>query len=280
MEMILFCAIAAIKPLISLNFEEQKRCSEIMETSNKTHVYMMPGMAADKSIFQYIRLPKSSYEIHLLEWLIPEKNELLQHYAERMCSFVKHENIVLIGVSFGGVLVQEMLEFVSVKRLIIISSVKSRGELPKIMKTASTTGLYRLLPTGLISHFDTLANLAVGDYAKKRVELYKKYLTITDTAYLDWAIENMVRWDREEPLPKTVHIHGDKDEIFPYKHIEGSILVPGGTHVMIINRFRWFNEHLEEIIETGKLEAQEELSETRKGSSDPGVLLDETKAGD
>lgn len=239
---------------------------------------MMPGMAADKSIFQYIKLPEDNYEIHLLEWLIPEKNELLKHYAQRLCNFIEHENIVLIGVSFGGVLVQEMIEFVSVKRLIIISSVKCRNELPKIMRTASSTGLYRFLPTGLISHFDTLANLAVGDYAKKRVELYKKYLTLTDTVYLDWAIENMVRWNREEPLPEAVHIHGDKDEIFPYKHIEGAILVPGGTHVMIINRFRWFNEHLEEIIQTGKLQMQREWSETRQGTSDPDVLLDQIKA--
>lgn len=238
---------------------------------------MMPGLAADKSIFQYIQLPEDSYEIHLLEWIIPDKKESLKHYAKRMCSFIKHENIVLIGLSFGGVLVQEMQEIVSVKRLIIISSVKCRSELPKIMKTASTTGLFRLLPTGLLSHVDTLANLAVGDYAKKRVELYKKYLSVTDTGYLDWAIENMVCWEREEALPEVVHIHGDKDEIFPYKHIDGCILVPGGTHVMIINRFRWFNEHLEEIIKTGKLEKQEEWSETREGAADPGVLLDETR---
>lgn len=246
-----------------------------MEDSNKTHVYMMPGLAADKSIFQYIQLPEDKFEIHLLEWILPEKKELLTDYAKRLSSHVKHENVVLIGVSFGGVLVQEMRQFLSVKRLIIISSVKCREELPKIMKTASKTGLFRLLPTGLMSHFDTLANLAVGDYAKKRAELYKKYLSVTDTGYLDWAIENMVCWNREEPFDEVVHIHGDKDEIFPYKYINGCILVPGGTHVMIINRFRWFNEHLEEIIETGMLEGQDELSETREGTSDPRVLIDD-----
>lgn len=238
---------------------------------------MMPGLAADKSIFQYIQLPEEKFEMHLLEWILPEKKEVLTEYARRLSGYVKHENIVLIGVSFGGVLVQEMRQYLSVKRLIIISSVKCRAELPKIMKTASKTGLFRLLPTGLMSHFDALANLAVGDYAKKRVELYKKYLSVTDTGYLDWAIENMVCWNREEPSDEVVHIHGDKDEIFPYKYIKNCILVPGGTHVMIINRFRWFNEHLEEIIESGNLEAQEELSETREDTSDPGALIDNTK---
>lgn len=110
----------------------------------------------------------------------------------------------------------------------------------------------------MVNHIDVLGKLVVGDFAKKRIELYKKYLSVTDTRYLDWAIEHMVCWDKREPMQEVVHIHGDKDEIFPYKYIEGCITVPGGTHIMIINRFRWFNEHLEEIILTGKLQEKKD----------------------
>lgn len=69
-----------------------------------THVYLMPGMAANPTIFEHIKLPESIYEIHWLEWQIPDKKETLQQYAHRMCSFIKHDNIVLLGVSFGGIL--------------------------------------------------------------------------------------------------------------------------------------------------------------------------------
>lgn len=248
-------------------------------SSEKIHIYMMPGLAASSSIFKHIQLPKETYEIHLLEWMLPEKKEPLEDYARRMCENIKHQDIVLIGMSFGGVLVQEMAAFASIRRLIIISSVKCRKELPRLMKTASTTGIFRLLPTGLMSHLDVLSNLPVGDYAKKRIELYKEYLSVNDTLYLDWAIENMVCWNREEPSEDVVHIHGDQDEIFPIKYIDDCIRVPGGTHVMILNRFRWFNQHLEEIIATGQLSAQEEMTQTRRASQDPEAIEEETSSG-
>lgn len=225
-----------------------------MNDSQIIHVYCMPGLAANSSIFEYIELPEDRFQIHLLDWVIPLQNESLKEYAQRMCRYIKHDNAVLLGVSFGGVVVQEMAQFLNLKRLIIVSSVKCKRELPRRMRYASRSKLFRILPTSMVNHIDVLGRLPLGDFARKRIELYKKYLSVTDTRYLDWAIENMVCWDQREPLQEIVHIHGDKDEIFPYKYIEGCITVPGGTHIMIINRFRWFNEHLEEIILTGKLQ--------------------------
>jgi esterase/lipase len=82
------------------------------------NIYMMPGMAANPSIFENIQLPESQFKIHWLEWFIPEKDETLAHYAKRMCEKIDQPNVVLLGVSFGGVLVQEMVKFIDVKKLI------------------------------------------------------------------------------------------------------------------------------------------------------------------
>ena len=68
----------------------------------------MPGLAASPKIFERIQLPEDTFEMHLLEWFLPEQNESLEAYAKRMTLKIKHENPVLIGVSFGGILVQEM----------------------------------------------------------------------------------------------------------------------------------------------------------------------------
>ncbi len=216
------------------------------------HVYFMPGMAANPSIFEHIKLPEEQFQVHWLEWLIPEPNESLKGYALRMNSFIKHENIALIGVSFGGIVVQEMSEYLRLKRLIIISSVKCRGELPRRMRYASSTGLVKFIPTSLLKHIDEFEKLAFGDFLKKRAQLYKKYLSIRDVNYVDWAIANMINWDCNEPIPGIVHIHGDQDVVFPYKYIKGCITVKGGTHIMVVNRFRWFNKHLPSIILSGK----------------------------
>jgi len=218
------------------------------------HVYFVPGMAANPSIFEHLKLPEDQFQIHWLEWLIPELNESLKEYALRMNSFIKYDNIVLVGVSFGGIVVQEMSKYLELKRLIIISSVKSRGELPRRMRYASNKGLVKFIPTSLLNHIDQFEKLAIGDFLKKRANLYKKYLSIRDVSYIDWSIKNMINWDRETPIPGIVHIHGDEDLVFPYKYINDCISVKGGTHIMVVNRFRWFNKHLPSIILTGKKE--------------------------
>lgn len=215
---------------------------------SKIPVYFMPGLAASSSIFERIELTKDTFEIHLLEWVLPEKLETLQDYAKRMAENVVHENAVLIGVSFGGILVQEMAQFLNLRKLIIISSVKCNLELPKRMKVAKATKAYKLLPTGLLGNVEFLAKYASGNVMKQRLKLYEQFMHLREKDYLDWAIEQVVCWDRTKIDEKVVHIHGDADAVFPSKYIKNFVNVKDGTHIMILNRFRWFNENLPKII--------------------------------
>ncbi|MDO7170647.1 alpha/beta hydrolase [Mariniflexile sp. AS56] len=212
------------------------------------HVYLMPGMAASPKIFEYIKLPENQFEIHYLEWMLPLKNETISAYALRMTTHISHDRVVLIGVSFGGVLVQEMCKHISVRKLIIISSVKSVQELPRKMTLAKTTKAYKLLPTQLVSNMELFTKYAFGSNITKRLELYKKYLSVNDAAYLSWAVKEMVCWNQEISRKDMVHIHGDCDAVFPIKNISDCTVIKGGTHIMIINKYKWFNENLPRII--------------------------------
>lgn len=212
------------------------------------HVYLMPGMAASSKIFEYIQLPKNQFEIHLLDWIMPLDNESINAYALRLSKKIKHDNIVLLGVSFGGVVVQEINKHVNVKKLIIVSSVKSMYELPTKMILARKTKAYALLPTQLASKLDVFEKYAFGDVVKKRLELYKRYLSVTDSYYLSWAIKQMLCWKQEAFRQDIVHIHGDKDAVFPIKNIKKCITIKNGTHIAIINKYKWFNENLPKLI--------------------------------
>lgn len=224
------------------------KATEISKNMSKIPVYFIPGLAASSAIFERIELPDDTFECYLLEWFLPEKLESLESYAKRMAKKVKHDNAVLIGVSFGGILVQEMAQFLKLKKIIIISSVRSNAELPMRMKLAKTTKAYKLLPTSLLSNVNLLIKYAFGDVLKKRLILYEKYLYMRNKEYLDWAIEQVVCWNRTVVDDSVIHIHGDADEVFPVKNIKNFINVKGGTHLMILNRFKWFNQNLPKII--------------------------------
>jgi hypothetical protein len=216
---------------------------------SKIHVYFMPGMAASSLIFERIELPNDVFEMHFLNWIMPEKGESLNNYALRMSEKIVHDNCVLVGVSFGGLLVQEMKEFVKPSKIIIISSVKSYDELPLRMKFAKKTKAYLLFPTGLLQRLELLSKLTFGSkFLKNRVELYQKYLSVNDKEYLDWSIYQILNWSRIKVDEEVIHIHGDKDEVFPPNSIKKYISVANGTHVMILTKYKWLNENLPKLM--------------------------------
>jgi len=211
-------------------------------------VYLMPGLAASPLIFERLKLPADRFEVCLLEWMLPSQGESLSAYAKRMSARIVGKNPVLVGVSFGGMLVQEIARHIDAALVIIISSVKSNREFPRRMKIAKSTGAHRLLPLKLLLNVEKLAKYSFGDKVNERLKLYEKYLSVRDLDYLTWSLEQIIMWEREVADPSVVHIHGTDDEVFPMKYISGAIPVKGGTHIMILNRYKWFNDNLPRII--------------------------------
>lgn len=210
---------------------------------SKTHIYCMPGLGASPKIFEHINLSDDTFEIHLLAWKTPlSLEESIQEYSLRMCEDIQHKNPVLIGVSFGGMIVQEMSKLIEVKHTIIISSVKTQHELPNRLKLAKVTKVYKLFPTWFVENIEEYTKYFFGDFLKKRAELYKMYLSVREKRYMQWAIYNVLHWNQEQPIENLTHIHGLEDNVFPIKHIENFIPVKKGTHVMILMKAKTISQ--------------------------------------
>lgn len=214
----------------------------------KKHIYFVPGLAASSSIFEFIQLPEEHYEIHLLEWLIPtSKAESLNTYIKRMCAQIRHQSFILVGVSFGGIVAQEMSIYCKPIKTIIISSVKHENELPKRLKLIRKTKAYKLAPIGVIANIESFAKYTFGDVVKKRIDLYKKYLAVRDKTYLSWSIYNVLHWKQSVFNKDIIHIHGDSDQVFPIKNIKECIVVKGGTHAMILYKAKKISQIIDYV---------------------------------
>jgi|MGYP006078702931 thioesterase domain-containing protein len=197
----------------------------------------MPGLAANSKIFEYTSLPEDLFELHYLAWILPTSiDETIESYAKRMCEFIQEKNPVLIGVSFGGILVQEMSKIIHVQKVIIISSIKNNSELPKRLQLAKVTKTYKLFPANHISNIESFISLVFSTMAQKRITQYRMFLSVRDPLYLNWAIHHVLHWNQTETLSNVIHIHGTKDEIFPIKNILNCIEIEDGSHIMILNK--------------------------------------------
>jgi hypothetical protein len=117
------------------------------------------------------------------------------------------------------------------------------------MKFGKITKSYKLLPLKWINDFESLISFVLGPKIKKRIELYRKYLSVRDENYLSWSIRELIEWKQNKPIDNIIHIHGSKDVIFPANLLSDYIELPGGDHAMILKRAEWINKRIPKLIE-------------------------------
>jgi pimeloyl-ACP methyl ester carboxylesterase len=206
-------------------------------------IYCISGLGADEKVFSNLRMQQ--YTLKYIPWLKPEKGETLQAYAQRMAASITDHSPVLMGVSFGGMVGIEIAKQLRLKRLIIISSIKSTGELPAWMRIVGKLQLNKLLPTRSYKYSEKVDNNRLGVSTPEEKEMVRAYRRSADPEYLSWAINQVVNWKNDWQPDNLIHIHGEHDKIFPVKKINASLIVKEGTHMMIYNRAQEISDYIE-----------------------------------
>ena len=116
-----------------------------------------------------------------------------------------------------------------------------------VLKLLQKTKGYKFFPTKIIENFEKYKKYFLGDFLRKRADLYTNYLSVNDAKYLKWALYSLLHWQQEKVSKNTVHIHGDNDHIFPSKHIKNFIKINDGTHVMILLKAKEISEIITSI---------------------------------
>lgn len=195
--------------------------------------YLIPGLGADERVFRRLRLVGT---VHMLSWLAPESpTEPLAHYAARLAQAVPPaEPCWLVGVSFGGLLAQEIARLRPLAKVVLISSLGSPRELPVPLRLAGAARLHRLVPFGLISRLPRLAQWFFGARGGTEYRLLRQILRDTDPAFARWATGQLLAW-RGPGLPGAVRLHGTRDRLLPAGSACIDYRVPGAGHFLIVS---------------------------------------------
>lgn len=209
------------------------------------HLYCISGFGADERVFANLNF--GNYQVHFIPWLIPEKKEKLADYARRMSQNIKHENPVLLGLSFGGMMCIEIAKTIKTKKVILISSVKSFRELPRWMRLTGKSHLHKIFPLRSFRLFEPIQNYNLGITNKIELNLVRGYRKNIGQRYTDWAANEIVNWQNNWQPENLFHIHGTKDKMFPIKNVKADYLIPDGGHFMIMNKAAEVSEALKDI---------------------------------
>lgn len=216
------------------------------------NVYLIPGLAASSRIFERLDWDED-YRLIPLNWIQPKKTETLSDYALRISQNIEGEKPILVGVSFGGILAQEIAKHIDYEKIVIISSVKSHQEFPLTIRLLEKFRLQRWVALVFYLFLKYTSYLKTIPSLKTRIKIYQRYMGPHSYHYLCWCLKALSHWRQEESIKNLVHIHGDCDSVFPIKYISYVHRVPRGTHLMIILRFRWLNQFIPQLLKTNNL---------------------------
>ena len=199
-------------------------------------VYLVPGLGFDHRIFEKINFGKNST---CLGWIEPWPDEHLSSYAQRLAAPIpNHSPCVLVGHSLGGILCQEIALYKQVKKIILLSSIKSRKENPLYFKIIKPLLIHRVFSKELATSTLRLWGKYHDYVSQEEQALFKDMILRQSNTYLQWALKQLSMW-RESASLRTpiVQIHGSADKTFPIKLIQNpDHTVSGGGHFMVYRR--------------------------------------------
>jgi pimeloyl-ACP methyl ester carboxylesterase len=209
------------------------------------NAYFISGLGADKRAFQKIKLP-NRFEAHHIEWIDPLPDETLPEYAVRLASQIDLKKpFVLIGLSFGGMLVSELADKIKPERSIIISSIQNSLQLPWYLRTFGKLGIHHLVPTFLIGSANAFTFWMFGISDENEKQLIRRILKDSDKKFSRWAMNAIIKWRKKDKSKNLFHIHGTNDKILPLKFTEPDVKIEGGGHFMVLSMSESLNKILE-----------------------------------
>jgi pimeloyl-ACP methyl ester carboxylesterase len=210
-------------------------------------VYFLSGLGADKTVFQLLDL--SFCEPVFIDWIKPLPDEQLQQYALRIKKeCIPADDAVIVGLSFGGMLATEIATYYPNTRSIIISSSKTKNEIPALYRAGKYFPLYKWLPGKLQKTFMRFYEKRFGVRSKTGKKIYQNVIKQADISFNRWAIHALLYWDNMEVPANIVHVHGTADKILPYKNITCNYTIQNGGHLMVMENAREISAILQELI--------------------------------
>src|ERR1044071_6928711 len=112
-------------------------------------IYCISGLGANEKVFQFLDL--SFANPVFIDWLQPLQNETLRQYALRLKEeFITEQEPVIFGLSLGGMLAVEIAKTIPASKAILVSSAKTKREIPFYWRMLAYAPVYRVLPDRII----------------------------------------------------------------------------------------------------------------------------------
>lgn len=198
--------------------------------------FIFSGLGADHRVFELIDF--GEFNPKFIPWKSTSSDETLASYAAKMSeSFPPQAPFLLIGISFGGILAQEVAKLYPNARLLLIASIQNPKQMPLFMRIGGKLYIEKLIPVRMLLRQKRINCYFFGAKDPNEQERLLQILETSEPKFTRFAIGALMRWKGNKHVIKNcLHIHGDHDKIFPITKVHPNFTVPNGTHFMTVSQ--------------------------------------------
>ncbi|MFT5385562.1 MAG: pimeloyl-ACP methyl ester carboxylesterase [Saprospiraceae bacterium] len=215
-------------------------------------IYCIPGLGYDHRIFEHLNL--RHFNTTAIDWTEPIPRESFKRYTERFSKKIDDSSgkVVLIGHSLGGMISQEISRIKRIDKIILVSSIRSREEIPLLFKMVAFFNLDRFFTKEWVIKTLPLWGKQHDFVTREEQNLFKDMVAKQSNEYLQWALRQLSDW-QTPTIPestKVFQIHGDADKSFPIKRIKKpDRIIKHGSHIMVYKQPELISEIILEVLE-------------------------------
>ena len=204
-----------------------------LSADKSLNIYAFTGLGTDARIFEYLNVDAN---IHSIPWKLPRRRESMESYVKFLLEDVQlQQPYAFVGVSFGGMLAAVATHIFQPKFSVLVASLKSYRELPQWMRYSGALWLPHVLPSRVYKPKMERLNRFLGLKNPAHFQIFKSSYEAQSPLFYKRCIRLICRWrSGYKEGSNLLHIHGDRDTLFPLKKIsEPRISVRGGHFIII-----------------------------------------------
>lgn len=197
-------------------------------------IYCISGLGADDRVFKKLKIKNAN--LINLPWPDYERSDNLPYYAQRLSAMIEDDHPTILGLSFGGMLAIEIGKQRDVKQTILISSAKTKEEVPEFGRVVKALVVSELVPAFIYKTPNKILNEKFGVETEEDKELLKGILQDSDGQFMRWAMKAVSTWEGKHYNEPVLHIHGTSDGIIFPENVTPDYWIEGGGHMMVYQR--------------------------------------------
>lgn len=197
-------------------------------------VYFISGLGLHERAFKKIKIPEGIKPVYI-KWLACSEDKSFAQYCTDIAAMINSSQpFALVGFSFGGIVAVELSKMLSPAKLIIISSVSTRKELPLYLRLFGFLKLYSILPVRSLNKASAITNWFNNVQNEADKSLINQIIKESDPHFIKWAMDKILNWHNTTKPGNLYHVHGKNDRLFPCSNVKADKVINGGGHFMVL----------------------------------------------